>query len=79
MIQLYKYTHPFSFRFFSHIDYHRILGRILCAIQQIPVGQSFNKPQCAHTNPKPPVYLSPPQPVGKGGKKSLLKLILTKI
>ena len=24
--QLYMYTRPFFFRFFSHIDYHRILG-----------------------------------------------------
>lgn len=29
VIQLYMYTHPFSLRFFSHIDYHRILGRVL--------------------------------------------------
>ena len=27
------YTHPFFFRFFLHIDYHRILGRVSCAIQ----------------------------------------------
>ena len=26
------YTHPFSFQFFSHLDYHRILGRVPCAI-----------------------------------------------
>ena len=36
-IQVYTYTHPFSFRFFSHIDYHRIQGRVLCALQQVPV------------------------------------------
>ena len=24
------------------IDYYRILGRILCALQQVPVGQSFH-------------------------------------
>ena len=28
MIQLYIYTHLFFFRFFSHTDYHRILGRV---------------------------------------------------
>ena len=32
MIQSYIYTYPFSFGFFSHIDYDRILGRFLCAI-----------------------------------------------
>ena len=30
MIQLY--IHSFSFRFFSHIYYHRILHRVLCAV-----------------------------------------------
>ena len=29
MIQSYTYTYLFSFRFFSYIDYHRILGRVL--------------------------------------------------
>ena len=28
------YTHPSFFRFFSHVDYHRILGRVPCAIEQ---------------------------------------------
>ena len=60
MIQLY--TDPFFFRFFSHIDYPRTLGRVLCAIQQVPVGQSL----CEHANPKPPVHPSPkPVPFGK--------------
>ena len=40
MIQLY--THPLFFRFFSHTDYHRILGRVLCAIQQIPIYLSVH-------------------------------------
>ena len=47
-MQLYRYTHPFSFMFFSHIDYYRILGRIPQAMQHIPVGQSFQLPQCAY-------------------------------
>ena len=36
-----KYTcaHPFSFRYFAHIDYHRISGRVFCAMQHVPVGQ----------------------------------------
>ena len=38
VIQLYLHTHPFFFRFFSHIDDHRILGRVLWAVQQVPVG-----------------------------------------
>ena len=32
VIQLYVYTHPFSFIFFFHMDYQWILGRVLCAI-----------------------------------------------
>ena len=50
------YTHPS--RFFSHIDYHRVLGRVLCAIQQVCIGQSFHISQCAYANPKPPVHPS---------------------
>ena len=34
--QLHMDMHPFSFRFFSHIDGHRLLGRGLCAGQQVP-------------------------------------------
>ena len=51
---LYMYTHPLSFRFFSHIDAHRISGRALCAVQQVPAGQSFHRPQgaCANSNPQ---------------------------
>ena len=65
LIQSYMYTFPSPFRFFSHTDYHTILGSVLCAIQQVPNGQSFHIPQCAYVNPKPPVhpshslYLSP--------------------
>ena len=33
VIQLYMYMHPFSFRFFFHIEYHKILSRALCAMQ----------------------------------------------
>ena len=40
------YTHSFSFRFFSHI-FHRMLGRVLCVIQQVLIGQSF-QPQSVH-------------------------------
>ena len=47
VIQLYMYTHPFSLRFLSRVDHHRILGRVPCALQQMPVGQSFHIPQCA--------------------------------
>ena len=35
------YTHLFSFRFFSHTDHHRILGRVPCAVQQVPVSHSL--------------------------------------
>ena len=59
VIQLYVYTHPFFFRFFSYMDHHRILGRVPCALQQVPVGRSFHIPQCTYANPKPPVHPSP--------------------
>ena len=58
VIQSCIYRYPFSFRFFSLIDYHRILGRVLCAIQHVLIGQSFHIPQCAYTNPKPTAHPS---------------------
>ena len=39
-------------------------SRVLCAIPQVPVGQSFHMPQCAYVNPQPPVHPSPPPPIG---------------
>lgn len=39
VIQLSMHTNPFFFRFFPHIDDHRILGRVPCALQQVPIGQ----------------------------------------
>ena len=39
VIQLYMYTHPFSFRSLSYMYYHRILGRVLSAIQQVPLAK----------------------------------------
>lgn len=50
-------TCPFSFRFPSHIDHHRPLGRALCAIPQVPTGQSFHIHQCVHASPKLPRIL----------------------
>ena len=41
------YTHLF----FPHTDYHRILGRVLCATQKVPTGQSFH------------IYVSLPMPI----------------
>ena len=70
MIHLYMYTHPFSFKFFSLC--HKILGRILCATQQVPI---IPVPQCAHANPKllPPVHPSLP-PVPFGNHKFVFKV-----
>ena len=51
VIQLYVGPRPFFFRFFSHIDHHKLLGIDPCAIQQVPAGQAFHIPQCAHANP----------------------------
>lgn len=39
-------THPFFLRFFPHIEDHTILGRVPCAVQQVPIGSSFRRPQC---------------------------------
>ena len=72
-IQLYMYTYPFSFRFFSHIDYHRILGRVPCVIRRVSIGQSFHIPQCAYANPQPPVHPSP-SPVSFS-KNNFLKFV----
>ena len=62
LIQLCIYTHPFFFRFFSHIDNQRTQGRVLSAIQKFPIGQSFHMPQGEYASPKPPVHSSPPPP-----------------
>ena len=43
----------------SHRDYHRLLGRVPCAIQQVPISQSFCASQCAFANPRPTVHPSP--------------------
>ena len=66
-----KYT--FFFKFFSHIDYQRILGRVPCALQQVPVGQSFHIPQRAYASPKPPVHPFP-LPVPFGNHKFVFKV-----
>ena len=64
-IQLFMCTHPFSFRFFSHTDDHGVLGSVLRAVQQSPVGPSFHRPQPACASPKPSPSL-PPTPVPLG-------------
>ena len=77
------YTRAFSFRFFPHIDHRGIRGRVLWALQQVPVGQSFHVPRCAyaadlnlHPNselPGPWRYLlraGPWQPRGRGGSRA---------
>ena len=61
--------HLFSFRFFSHIDYLRIWGRVPCAREQVPVCQSLHLLQCAYVNPKPPVHPSPALPLPFGDHK----------
>ena len=59
----YTCTHTHSFSDSFPIDYHRLLGRVLCAMQQILTGQSFHVPQCAYASPKPHPS-SPPVPFG---------------
>ena len=72
MIQLCIQIHPFFSRFFSHIDYHRILGGIPGAIWQVPIGQSLHIPQSAYASPKPPTI--PPQPIPYGNHKFVFKV-----
>lgn len=48
----------------SRRDDQRILGGGLCAVQQVPVAQSFRGPQCAYANPTPPVSPLSPVPFG---------------
>ena len=52
--------HFILFQILSHICYHGILGRVPCAIPQVPTGQSFHIPQCAYAKPKFPTPPSPP-------------------
>ena len=59
VIQLYMYTYPFFFRFFSHLGYYRILSRVLCVIQQVLVDYLFYIQQCVYVNPKLLIYPSP--------------------
>jgi len=73
VIQLYMYTHSFIFRFFSHRDYHRTLGRVPCARQQVSVGQSFHIPQCKYNNPKPQ-SIPPKLPVPFGNHRFVFKV-----
>lgn len=51
-----------TFRFFCHRDDLRILGSIPCVIQQVPVSQSPQIPQCALANLKPRSIPPPPPP-----------------
>ena len=51
--QSYVYSNPFSFRFFSHMEYHWMLGRVLWVTRQVSFGQSFHRPQGACANHKP--------------------------
>ena len=48
-----------SLSVFSHTNDHRILGRVPCVSQQVPVDLSFHRPQGACASPTPPVHPSP--------------------
>ena len=37
----------------------RVLGRVLYAVQQVPIGQSFHIPQCTYASPASSVHPSP--------------------
>ena len=58
VIQLYIYIYPFFFRFFSCIDYYRVLSSVPCAIYQFLVDCLFCMQQCVYVNPKPLIYPS---------------------
>ena len=74
MIQLYIFTLPFFFGLFFCIYYHRILGRVPCAIQQVPVGQWFHIPQCLCQSQTPIASL--PQPVAFGNHSLFSKSVV---
>ena len=46
MTQSYIYTHPFSLRFFFHIDYHRIPSK---SLQIINAGESMENREPSYT------------------------------
>ena len=57
VVQLYMYTHPFSFTFFPHINYHRILGRF--SVLHSRCTEGFLKEGILPFHfPKPPPSLS---------------------
>ena len=65
VIQIYIYPYPLFFRFFSHIGYHRVLGRAPCATQRVPIDHAFRIQWCAYANPTPPTHPSlTPVPFG---------------
>ena len=49
----------FFFRFFSLIDYYKILSIFPCATQQVLVGYLFYVQQCVCVNPKLLIYPAP--------------------
>ena len=54
MIHLYIYL--FFFRFFPHINYCRILSRVLYVIQYVLVDYLFHLYYCVYVNPKLLIY-----------------------
>ena len=46
VIQWYIYTHPFFFKFFSHIEFHRTLG------SSSPLASHFHILPCAYVSPQ---------------------------
>ena len=47
------HTPALSLSLSSHLDDHSILGRVPSAVQQVPVGHSFRRPQYAPAVPHP--------------------------
>ena len=50
------------------------MGRVLCALEQVPIGHSFHIPQFSYASPKPPVHPPTPQPVPFGNHKFVFKV-----
>ena len=57
--QLYVYIYSLLFGFPSHLDHHRALSRVLCAIQQVLISYLVYTQQCIYVNPNLPIYPSP--------------------
>ena len=65
VVQLYKHTHPFFSRFFSHLHDHGTLGRVPCALQQVLLARHSVISACRCPQAMPPLPACPFGPFRK--------------